>query len=104
MSARSSPPAFAGRSLHDCRTISTAVRASETSDGPSLTGNLNGNLGLCQLVPSLRPGFLKGAPDDPLEGLVRQTAEVLHFGQTRSPGQEFVNGSRHMRQRRALAS
>ena len=104
MSARSSPPAFAGRSLHDCRTISTAVRASEASDGPGLTGGLNGNLSLPQLVPSLRPGFLKGAPDDPLKGLVRQTAEDLHFGQTRSPGQELVNDSRHFRQRRAFPS
>ncbi len=60
--------------------------------------------GLRQLVPSLRPGFLMGAPDDPLKGLVRQTAEDLHFGQTRSPGQELVNGLRHMRQGRDLAS
>ncbi len=71
--------------------------------GPNLTGGLNGNLGLRQLVPSLRPGFLKGAPDDPLEGLVRQTIVFLQLGQTRSPGHELVNGSRHMRQRRDLA-
>ncbi len=38
------------------------------------------------------------------EGEPRQTAEDLHFGQTRSPGQELVNGSRHIRQGRDLAS
>ncbi len=33
----------------------------------------------------------------------RQTVVVLHFGQTRSPGQELMNGLWHMRQRRDLA-
>ncbi len=72
--------------------------------GLGLAHNANGQLGLCQVVPPLRPGFLEGASDETLKALVRQTVVVLHLGQTRSPGQELVNGSRHFRQRRALAS
>ncbi len=56
------------------------------------------------LLNGRRRSYLKGAPDDPLEELVRQTAEDLHFRQTRSPGQELVNSSRHIRQRRAYSS
>ncbi len=37
-------------------------------------------------------------------GELSHVAEFLHLGQTRSPGQELVNGSRYIRQRRALAS
>jgi hypothetical protein len=59
---------------------------------------------LRQLVPPPRAGLFENTANDPLEVLVRQTAEDLHFGQTRSPGQELVNTSRHIRQRRALAS
>ena len=38
------------------------------------------------------------------EGEPRQTDDFLQLGQTRSPGQELTNGSRHMRQQRDLAS
>ncbi len=72
--------------------------------GLGLAHSANGQLGLCQVVPPLRPGFLEGAPDETLKALVRQVAEDLHFRQTRSPGHELVNGPRHMRQRRDLAS
>ena len=34
----------------------------------------------------------------------RQTDEDLHFGQTRSPGQELVNSARHFRQGRVFSS
>ncbi len=64
----------------------------------------DGQLGLRQFVPPPRAGLFEDTANDPLEVLVRQTAEDLHFGQTRSPGQELMNGSRHFRQRRALAS
>ena len=72
--------------------------------GPGLPDSLNGRLGLRQLVPSPRAGLFEDTANDPLEELVRQTAEDLHFRQTRSPGQELVKESRHMRQGRDLAS
>ena len=59
---------------------------------------------LRQLVPPPRAGLFENTANDPLEVLVRQTAEDLHFGQTRSPGQELVNDSRHFRQRRGFSS
>jgi hypothetical protein len=59
---------------------------------------------LRQLVPPPRAGLFENTANDPREGFVRQTAEDLHFRQTRSPDQELVNDSRHIRQRRALAS
>ena len=64
---------------------------------------MSGRAGV-QLVPPPRAGLFENTANDPLEGFVRQTAEDLHFGQTRSPDQELVNGSRHIRQRRGLAS
>ena len=46
-----------------------------------------------------------GTPDyaDSLLPLVRQSSLDLQFRQIRSPGQELVNGSRHLRQLRAKA-